>query len=37
MENLNVKVEYIFHSGFTVETKDHFLVFDYYKGVRLKG
>lgn len=32
MENLNVKVEYIFHSGFTVETKDHFLVFDYYKG-----
>lgn len=32
MEKLNVKVEYIFHSGFTVETKDHFLVFDYYKG-----
>lgn len=32
MENLGVKVEYIFHSGFTVETKNHFLVFDYYQG-----
>lgn len=32
MEKLDVKVEYIFHSGFTVETKNHFLVFDYYKG-----
>lgn len=32
MEKLGVKVEYIFHSGFTVETKNHFLVFDYYKG-----
>lgn len=32
MENLGVKVEYIFHSGFTVETENHFLVFDYYQG-----
>lgn len=32
MKDLGVKVEYIFHSGFTVETKDHFLVFDYYRG-----
>lgn len=27
-----MKVEYIFHSGFTVETENYFLVFDYYKG-----
>ncbi|WFA08251.1 MBL fold metallo-hydrolase [Tissierella sp. Yu-01] len=27
-----MKVEYIFHSGFTVETDNYFLVFDYYKG-----
>jgi len=32
MNKLDVKVEYIFNSGFTVETKNHFLVFDYYKG-----
>lgn len=32
MDNLGVKVEYIFHSGFTLETKNHFLVFDYFKG-----
>lgn len=32
MEKLNIKVEHIIHSCFTVETKDHFLVFDYYAG-----
>lgn len=32
MESLGVKVEYIFHSGFTVETHNQFLVFDYYHG-----
>lgn len=32
MNKLDVKVEYIFNSGFTVETKNHFLIFDYYKG-----
>lgn len=32
MNNLNVKIEYIFNSGFTVETENYFLVFDYYKG-----
>lgn len=32
MEKLNVKVEHIYHSGFTVETENFFLVFDYYKG-----
>lgn len=37
MKNLDVIVEYIYHSGFTVETKNHFLVFDYYKGhIKLK-
>jgi len=27
-----MKVEYIYHSGFTIETENYFLVFDYYKG-----
>jgi L-ascorbate metabolism protein UlaG (beta-lactamase superfamily) len=27
-----MKIEYIFHSGFTIETEKYFLVFDYYKG-----
>jgi len=27
-----MKIEHIYHSGFTVETEDYFLVFDYYKG-----
>lgn len=29
---MKVKVEYIFHSGFSVETENYFLIFDYYKG-----
>lgn len=32
MNKLDIKVEYIYHSGFSIETKNHFLVFDYYKG-----
>ena len=32
MDKLNITVEHIFHSGFTVETKNFYLVFDYYKG-----
>lgn len=27
-----MKVEYIYHSGFTIETDKYFLVFDYYMG-----
>src|SRR5699024_1203203 len=27
-----MKIEYIYHSGYTVETDNYFLVFDYYKG-----
>ncbi len=27
-----MKIEYIYHSGFTVETDNYFFVFDYYKG-----
>ena len=27
-----IQLAYIYHSGFTAETEDHFLVFDYYKG-----
>ena len=29
---IELKIEYIFHSGFTIETKKYFLIFDYYKG-----
>lgn len=32
MDKLNIKVEHIFHSCFTVETKNFYLIFDYYKG-----
>lgn len=32
MDKLDVKIEYIYNSGFTIETKNHFLIFDYYKG-----
>lgn len=32
MNKLNIEVEHIFHSGFTIETESYFLVFDYYKG-----
>ncbi len=27
-----MKVEYIYHSGFSLETDDYYLIFDYYKG-----
>lgn len=27
-----MKIEYIYHSGFCIETENYFLVFDYYKG-----
>ncbi len=32
MNNLNLKVRYIFHSGFSVETDKTMLIFDYYRG-----
>ncbi|SHJ16583.1 MBL fold metallo-hydrolase [Lutispora thermophila] len=28
----NVKIQYLFNSGFSVETEKHQLIFDYYKG-----
>lgn len=31
MNNYNIKVHYLYHSAFAVETKNHFLVFDYFK------
>lgn len=31
MESFNIKINYLYHSGFSVETKNYFLVFDYYK------
>jgi L-ascorbate metabolism protein UlaG (beta-lactamase superfamily) len=33
MENIDVKIEYLYNSGFTVETENFFLVFDYWKSV----
>lgn len=27
-----MKIEYIYHSGFTIETDEYFLIFDYYQG-----
>ncbi|MDD2446241.1 MAG: MBL fold metallo-hydrolase, partial [Tissierellia bacterium] len=27
-----MKIEYIYHSGFSLETENYFLVFDYYRG-----
>ena len=32
MKKYNINVEYIFHSGFTLETEEYFFVFDYFKG-----
>lgn len=32
MKKHDITVEYIFHSGFTFDTKDYFFVFDYFKG-----
>jgi L-ascorbate metabolism protein UlaG (beta-lactamase superfamily) len=31
MKEIGAKVYYIYHSGFVIKTKNHFLVFDYYK------
>lgn len=31
MINSKLKIYYIYHSGFAIETTNHFLVFDYYK------
>lgn len=32
MNNFNLKIEYIYHSCFSIETDKYQLVFDYYKG-----
>lgn len=32
MLSKEIKVAYIFHSGYTVETEKYFMVFDYFKG-----
>lgn len=32
LKTLNISIRYLFNSGFTVQTKNNFLVFDYYKG-----
>ena len=31
MEEIKAKIYYIYHSGFGIKTKNHFLIFDYYK------
>lgn len=30
--DLNVKVQYLYHSGFSVETANNLIIFDYYQG-----
>ena len=32
LDKLNVTVNYIAHSGFTVETENRVLIFDYFNG-----
>jgi L-ascorbate metabolism protein UlaG (beta-lactamase superfamily) len=31
MKEIEAKIYYIYHSGFAIKTKNHFLIFDYYK------
>lgn len=31
MNEIQAKIYYIYHSGFAIKTKNHFLIFDYYK------
>ncbi|MBU3114155.1 MBL fold metallo-hydrolase [Clostridium lacusfryxellense] len=31
MEEIQAKIYYIYHSGFAIKTKNHFLIFDYFK------
>ena len=31
MKEIKAKIYYIYHSGFAIKTKNHFLIFDYYK------
>lgn len=37
MQNSKAKITYLFHSGYAVETKQHFLIFDYYQPVTSKN
>ena len=32
IERLNIRIQYLYHSGFVVETDNNLLVFDYYQG-----
>lgn len=32
MDNLNIEIKYLYHSGFTVETDKRLIVFDFYQG-----
>lgn len=32
MNNSSIKLQYLDHSGFSIETENNFLIFDYYKG-----
>ncbi|KPU45686.1 beta-lactamase superfamily domain protein [Oxobacter pfennigii] len=37
MKKKNIKIYYLYNSGFTVETENCFLIFDYFKDSVLKG
>lgn len=32
MEKRNIQINYLYHSGFTIETDHYFFIFDYYQG-----
>lgn len=34
---MEIKINYLYHSGFAVETKNYFLIFDYFKDTVEKG
>jgi len=37
MDTHTAKITHLFHSGYAVETADHFLIFDYYQPFAAKG
>jgi L-ascorbate metabolism protein UlaG (beta-lactamase superfamily) len=37
MSDVRAKIHYLYHSGFAVQTKEHLLIFDYYKDKSCPG
>jgi len=36
MTTYNTKITHLFHSGYAVQTKDHFMLFDHYQPLAPK-